>query len=95
MWSCRSGRETSSTASSAGTDRCPAHCPVVSCPQLLYDALPAGHDAAMLSLGLHALESHFVSARLHRCIDLTFAFQQRGPAAVAARNQYHYTSYAD
>jgi hypothetical protein len=40
-----------------------------------------------------ALESAHVSAHLHEWIDLVFGFKQRGEAAIAATNVFHFLSY--
>ena len=57
---------------------------------------PWAHDDPVLFVQLHreALESDYVSAHLHRWIDLVFGVQTRGQAAVAATNVFHPMSYA-
>lgn len=42
-----------------------------------------------------ALESPYVSAHLHRWIDLIFGKRNRGPKAEAADNVFYYLTYDD
>lgn len=52
--------------------------------------------ADWLSLrSLQALESDYVSARLHLWIDLIFGYRQQGPPAVEALNTFHPYFYTD
>lgn len=46
-------------------------------------------------LWFQALESDYVSAHLHRWIDLIFGHKQQGSAAVEAVNTYHPYFYGD
>jgi hypothetical protein len=55
----------------------------------------AGSPMEMVYLNRKALESSFVSARLHLWIDLIFGYKQRGEAAVAAHNVYKEEMYDD
>lgn len=58
---------------------------------------PWAHDDPFLFVQRHreALESEYVSAHLHRWIDLVFGVQSRGQAAIEAMNVFHPLSYAD
>lgn len=54
-----------------------------------------GSPHAFIAANRAALESDFVSSRLHLWIDLIFGHKQRGPAAVEAHNVFFYLCYAD
>lgn len=49
----------------------------------------------MFTVQQEALESPYVSARLHKWIDLVFGRKARGPRAEAADNVFHYLTYDD
>ncbi|CAF1245717.1 unnamed protein product [Adineta ricciae] len=65
--------------------------------QLLNDVQlpPWAHDSPEEFIRLHrlALESDYVSAHLHKWIDLIFGYKQTGQAAIDALNVYMYCSY--
>ena len=56
---------------------------------------PWAHGDATEFVRLHraALESVYVSAHLHKWIDLVFGYRQRGKFAVEAVNVFHYMTY--
>eukprot|EP00593_Proboscia_inermis_P001752 CAMPEP_0171294624 /NCGR_PEP_ID=MMETSP0816-20121228/3123_1 /TAXON_ID=420281 /ORGANISM="Proboscia inermis, Strain CCAP1064/1" /LENGTH=787 /DNA_ID=CAMNT_0011766621 /DNA_START=177 /DNA_END=2543 /DNA_ORIENTATION=- len=56
---------------------------------------PWANGSAHEFVRLHnlALESDYVSQNLHHWIDLIFGYKQRGPAAAAAHNVFHFLSY--
>lgn len=56
---------------------------------------PWAHGDPYIFIQKHreALESPYVSAHLHKWIDLIFGFKQQGEAAIEATNVFHYLSY--
>ena len=58
-------------------------------------ALPPWASSPQQFVGLmrQALESDYVSARLHLWIDLIFGYKQRGSQAVQAKNVFFYLTY--
>ncbi|RLN88761.1 hypothetical protein BBJ28_00009385 [Nothophytophthora sp. Chile5] len=52
-----------------------------------------GSTTEFVRLNRAALESPFVSARLHHWIDLIFGFKQQGPAAIEACNVFYHLTY--
>lgn len=52
-----------------------------------------GSPETFIRLHRQALESEYVSANLHRWIDLIFGEKQRGPAAVEAMNMFFHLTY--
>ncbi|KAF2104564.1 beach-domain-containing protein [Rhizodiscina lignyota] len=52
-----------------------------------------GDPNIFIAKNREALESPYVSAHLHKWIDLVFGFKQRGDAAVEATNVFHHLSY--
>ncbi|TRY83639.1 hypothetical protein DNTS_003868 [Danionella cerebrum] len=54
-----------------------------------------GDPQEFIRLHREALESEFVSSRLHLWIDLIFGYRQQGPAAVEALNTFHPYFYTD
>lgn len=58
---------------------------------------PWAHDSSEEFIRIHrlALESDYVSAHLHKWIDLIFGYKQKGQAAIDAFNVFMYCSYED
>jgi len=58
---------------------------------------PWAHESSEEFIRIHrlALESDFVSAHLHKWIDLIFGYKQKGQAAIDALNVFMYCSYED
>lgn len=52
-----------------------------------------GDPKIFVAKNREALESPYVSANLHKWIDLIFGFKQSGPEAVKALNVFHHLSY--
>lgn len=52
-----------------------------------------GDAKIFIAKNREALESPYVSANLHKWIDLVFGFKQSGPEAVKALNVFHHLSY--
>lgn len=48
-----------------------------------------------VSINRQALESEYVSANLHKWIDLIFGYKQRGQEAAKAHNVFYYLTYED
>lgn len=52
-----------------------------------------GDPKIFIAKNREALESPYVSANLHKWIDLVFGYKQNGPEAVKALNVFHHLSY--
>lgn len=59
---------------------------------LLRRAVPCPTQDFVYKLA-EALECPYVSARLHKWINLVFGYKSRGPRAEAADNVFHYLTY--